>query len=81
MKLRTRTRGLLAGAISVAALASGTGVAHAQPDPIPPPAPGIIDNLLTQTPILFVDPNNEGGQGQDWGGVGMYCQNQGVHCR
>lgn len=81
MKRHMLARGLLAGAVSVIALAGSTGVANAEPEPIPAPVPGIIDQLLTQTPVLFVDPNNEGGQGNDWGGVGMYCQNQGVHCR
>jgi hypothetical protein len=80
MKLHTCARGLLAGALSVMALAGGTGVAHAQPDPIPPPAPGIIDQLLTETPDLFVDPRDEGGPTTDWGGVGMYCQNLFVRC-
>ena len=56
MKLHTCARGLLAGAISVVALAGGTGVAHADSDPFLPPGPGIIDQLLTSTPALFVDP-------------------------
>lgn len=80
MKLRTCARGLLAGAIGAMAFAGGTGVAHAQPDPIPAPAPGIIDQLLTETPDLFVDPRDEGGPSTDWGGVGMYCQNLFVRC-
>lgn len=80
MKFRTCARGLLAGAISVMALVGGTGVAAAQPDPIPPPAPGIIDQLLTETPDLFVDPRDEGGPSTDWGGVGMYCQNLFIRC-
>jgi len=80
MKFRTCARGLLAGAISVMALVGGTGVAAAQPDPIPPPVPGIIDQLLTETPDLFVDPRDEGGPSTDWGGTGMYCENPFVRC-
>jgi hypothetical protein len=74
MKLHTCARGLLAGAMSVMALAGGTGVARAD-DPIPAPAPSIIDQLLTQTPVLFVDPADEGGPASDSNGVGMYCEN------
>jgi hypothetical protein len=81
MKLHTCTRGLLAGAISVMALAGGTGVAHAQPDPIQPPVPGITDLLITSTPSLWVDPRDEGGPSTNWGGVGMFCENQFVRCR
>ena len=80
MKLHTCARGLLAGAMGVMALTGGAGVAQAQPDPIPPPAPGIIDQLLTETPDLFVDPRDEGGPSTDWGGVGMYCQNLFIRC-
>jgi len=81
MKLHICARGLLAGAMSVLALGASTGVAHAQPDPFEPPVPGIIDQLLTETPALFVDPADEGGPSVDWGGVGMYCQNLFVRCR
>jgi len=82
MKLRTCARGLLCGAISVMALAASTGVAHAQPDPvIPVPVPGLIDQLLTETPDLFVDPRDEGGPGSNSDGVGMYCENMFVRCR
>ena len=81
MKLHTCARGLLAGAISVMALAGGTGVAHADTDPFGTPTPGIVDQILTQTPALSVNPNNEGGPSVGWGGVGMYCQNLKVRCR
>jgi hypothetical protein len=79
MKLGRIALGLLAGGISAVAL--GAGVAHAQPDDInsPPPVP-IIDQILTQTPVLYVDPADEGGPSADWGGVGMYCQNLFVRC-
>ena len=81
MKLHTCARGLLAGAISVVALAGGTGVAHADSDPFLPPGPGIIDQLLTSSPALLVDPRDEGGPSVDRGGVGMFCENQFVRCR
>jgi hypothetical protein len=73
--------GLLAGGMTVIALTGGTGIAHADPDPFTPPAPGIIDQLLTETPDLFVDPRDEGGPSANWGGVGMYCENMYVRCR
>jgi hypothetical protein len=73
--------GLLTGGMTVMALAGGTGVAHAQPDPINPTVPGIIDQLLTESPALFVDPADEGGPSIGWGGVGMYCENLSVRCR
>jgi hypothetical protein len=83
MIFHTCARGLLVGAIGFMALMGGAGVANADPDPVLPPVPGIIDQLLTQTPALFVDPSNEGegNQGNNWGGAGMYCQNPWVHCR
>ena len=80
MKLHTCARGLLVGAISVMGLAGGTGVAHAD-DPFVPAGPGIIDQILTQTPALSVNPTDEGGPSVGWGGVGMYCENQFVRCR
>ncbi len=72
---------LVAGGMSVMALAGGAGVAHAQPDPVEPAVPGIIDQILTQTPILFVDPSDEGGPANNGDGVGMYCENLFAHCR
>jgi hypothetical protein len=80
MKRHLYARGLLVGAMCVVALAASTGVAHAQPDPFVPPAPGIIDLIVTETPAIFVDTQDEGGPGSDWGGVGMYCQNLFVRC-
>jgi hypothetical protein len=80
MKLHNCARGLLAGAMSALALAASTAVANAD-DPFGTPAPGIIDQILTQTPALSVNPNDEGGPAVDWGGVGMYCQNLYVRCR
>jgi hypothetical protein len=81
MKLHICARGLLAGAMSALALAASTGIARAQPDPFVPPAPGIIDQILTQTPALFVDPADEGGPSANWDGVGMSCENLFARCR
>lgn len=72
---------LLAGGMGFVALAGGTGVARALPDPSPPPAPSIIDQLVTDSPALSVDPTDEGGPSTEWGGVGMFCENQSVRCR
>jgi hypothetical protein len=79
MILRTCARGLLAGAMIVMALAGGAGVARADPDDVS--APSIIDQLITQTPALLVDPADEGGPSIDWDGVGMYCENLFARCR
>jgi len=81
MKLRTCARGLLVAAISGVGLAGGTGVAHADADPFVPAGPGIIDQILTQTPALSVNPTDKGGPSVDSGAVGMYCQNLFVRCR
>lgn len=80
MKLHACTRGLLAGAISLMALAGATGVAHADPDPTPPPVPD-IDQSLPDLPILFANPANQQLPPVNWDGVGMYCQNLQVTCR
>ncbi len=74
-------RVLVATAMTATALAAGTGVADAEPDPFSPPAPGIVNQLDTQTPALFVDPADEGGPSMNWGGVGLYCQTLFVRCR
>lgn len=81
MKPRRLAPMLMAGAASVMALAGGAGVAHADSDSFAPSGPGIIDQILTQTPALFVDPADEGGPSNNWDGVGMYCQNLFVRCR
>ena len=80
MKAHTCARGLLAAAMGVMALAGGTGVAHADSDPFVPAGPGALDQILTLTPALSVNPTDEGGTAADWGGVGMYCQNLNVRC-
>ncbi len=78
--MKLYSRGLLAGVMSVMGVAAGTGVAHADSDPFGQPAPGIIDQILTETPALFVNPADEGGPSSNWDGVGMYCQNLFVRC-
>lgn len=81
MRTRLCVRAVLVSALSVVALGHATGVAVAQPDPSPPWVPSIIDQLITQTPVLSVDPTDQGGPATQWGGFGMFCQNQGVSCR
>ena len=80
MALHTCSRGLLAGAATVIALAGGTGVAHAAPDPAPPPQPSITDEF-SQYPTTWVNPSNEGQPTTDSGGTGMVCQNLLVRCQ
>jgi hypothetical protein len=79
MKPHGFARESLAGALAVMALAGGTGVARADPqfDPTQP----ITDPLPTHIPGLTADPSDMGGAVNDWGGVGMFCQNQFVRCR
>jgi hypothetical protein len=72
---------LLAGALGVLGITGGTGLAHALPDPSLPVVPSIIDQLVTSTPALSVDPSDEGGRMALSGGVGMICQNLMVRCR
>ena len=73
-------RGLLVVAASVSALAASTCVAHAD-DPFNSPTPGLIDQILTETPDMFVDPRDEGGPGTTSDRVGMFCENLFVRCR
>ena len=80
MKRHVLALGTLAGAMGVIALTGGTGVAQADPDPSGPGTP-VIDQILTETPDLFVDPRDEGGPSVGWGGTGMYCENLYVRCR
>jgi hypothetical protein len=79
VKLHEFARGLLAGALVLIAFAGGTGAARADPqfDPTQP----IIDPLPSHIPGLTADPSDMGGAVNDWGGVGMFCQNQFVRCR
>lgn len=81
MKTRMCACGLLAAAVSVMVLTGGTGVAHADSDPFGTPGPGLIDQLVTSTPALSVDPADEGGPSVGSDGVGMYCENRFARCR
>jgi hypothetical protein len=82
MQLQMCARRLLAAAFGVLSLTCATGIANADPEGVgPPPVPGLIEQLITQTPVLDTDPADEGGRMSDWGGVGMSCQNPGVRCR
>ncbi len=80
MKRRVLALGVLAGGMTAMTLAGGIGMAHADGDPFTPPAPGLIDQLLTETPALFVDPRDEGGPSSNSDRVGMYCENLFVRC-
>jgi hypothetical protein len=82
MKTHIWARGLLlAGAVTVMALTGGTGVARADSDPFGSPGPGLIDQLVTSTSALSVDPADEGGPSLGSNAVGMYCENRFVRCR
>ncbi|MGD1174283.1 hypothetical protein [Mycobacterium seoulense] len=81
MKTHLRARGLLAAAVTALALTVGTGVAHADSDPMPAPGPGIINQLITSTPVLSPDPADEDGPSMGSNAVGMYCENRFARCR
>lgn len=72
---------LSACAVGVAAVAGANGLAYAQPDPSLPIGPSVIDQLVTSTPALAVDPHDSGSAAARWGGVGMVCENLNVRCR
>ncbi len=71
---------LAAGALGVLSVTATAGLAHAQPDPTVPIVPSIIDQLVTSTPVLSIDPRDAGAVVSRWGGVGMVCQNPNVRC-
>jgi hypothetical protein len=79
MERHRLARGVIAGALAVLALSGSTGVAGADPE-IGPAAP---TNNQTPTPIpgRTSDLPDRGGPTVDWGGTGMYCQNQTIRCR
>jgi hypothetical protein len=81
MKLHVCTRGLLAGAISLMALAGGAGVAQADPDTTASTVDEIDEPPVPEPAILFANPNNQQVPPVNWDGVGMYCQNLHVTCR
>ncbi len=70
---------LLAG--GALAITCGSGLAQAQPDPAVPVVPSLIDQLVTSTPALLVDPSDRGGPETISDDVGIVCQNLGVRCR
>ncbi len=80
MKRRWVVR-LTACALGVLGASANAGLAHAQPDLTQPIVPSIIDQLITSTPALSVDPRDAGAAVSRWGGVGMVCQNPNVRCR
>jgi hypothetical protein len=82
MKARSYARGLVAGAISVAALGFGGGVAQAAPDPTAPPQPPTLNQLETiDAPSIYTNPADRGRPlEKNWDGFGMYCQNLFVRC-
>ena len=79
MKRRSFAPILLTGAVTVMAVAISAGIADADADPFTP-GPPIIDQILTQTPALLVDPSDEGGPASNSDGVGMVCENLFAHC-
>jgi hypothetical protein len=81
MKTRICARGLLTAAASVLLLTIGTGVAHADEDPFMPGGSSVIDQIVTSTPGLSVDPADRGGSLVGSDSVGMACENQFVRCR
>ncbi|OBJ37656.1 hypothetical protein A5630_00190 [Mycolicibacterium mucogenicum] len=72
---------LAACAFGVLGVTVSSGLARAQPDPTVPVVPSIIDQLVTSTPALSIDPRDAGAAVSRWGGVGMVCQNLNVRCR
>lgn len=74
--------GLFAGAVCVANFFGATGLANADPQTDGSGGANIVINQLISgaVPGLRVDTQNEGGPGQNWGGVGMYCSNLSVRC-
>ena len=81
MDSHVRTRGLLIVAISIVALACAPGVARADDPVIAPTVPGIINQILIDTPVLSSDPRDRDGPRRDLGGIGMQCENLWARCR
>jgi hypothetical protein len=72
-------RGVLAGALAVLAVSGGTGVARADPE-IGPAVP-TVNPTPTPIPGRTSDLPDRGGPTSNWGGSGMYCQNQLIKCQ
>lgn len=77
---RSAARRLLAGAIGIVAVTATSALAGAQPDPSPP-VPSLIDQLVSSSNALSVNPTDDGSQESRWGDFGMICQNFGIRCR
>jgi hypothetical protein len=71
---------LVAGALGAFAVTATNASAFAQPEPSPPP-PSLIDQLVSSSPALSVNPTDDGSETSQWGDVGMICQNFGIRCR
>lgn len=71
---------LPAGGIGVVAVTGTSAVAFAQPKPSPP-VPSIIDQLVSSSPVLAVNPSDDGRESGHWGDFGMICMNFGIRCR
>lgn len=80
MKRHNAVLKLFAGGMGVFAVAGTSAVASAQPEPSPP-VPSIIDQLVSSSPVLSVNPTDDGSQPGYWGDFGMICQNFGIRCR
>lgn len=81
MRTHPLVRGLLlAGAVGVMTLIGGAGVARADSDVFGAPGPSLLDQLVTSTPALTVDPADEAKSAKGSNAVGMYCENQFAHC-
>jgi hypothetical protein len=70
---------LLAAALGAFAVMATSASAFAQPEP--PPVPSLIDQLVSSSSALSVNPTDDGSASTPWGGVGMICQNFGIRCR
>ena len=71
---------LTAGALGAFAVMGTHASALAPPEPAPP-LPSLIDQLVSSSSALSVNPTDDGSQSSPWGGVGMICQNFGIRCR
>ncbi|MGZ6780447.1 MAG: hypothetical protein ACXVGO_15815, partial [Mycobacterium sp.] len=71
---------LLAGALGAFAVMGTNASAFAQPEPSPP-LPSLIDQMVSSSSALSVNPTDDGSETSPWGGVGMFCQNFGIRCR
>jgi hypothetical protein len=71
---------LAAAGLGVIAVAGTSASAFAQPDQSPP-VPSLIDQLVSSSPALAVNPTDDGSQPNTSDEFGMICQNFGVRCR